>query len=92
MKKTNNKATKRSDGKVWDDGKTVWAETTAQDASFSRPDWMTVPSQVCEMDGGATKRRVLRQYHSLDPRSGKPVVTRELEGPVFCWVNPEKEG
>src|SRR4051794_36624386 len=86
-----NKAKKTTKRKCWDDGTTLWAETTAKDSPFSRPDWMTVPRQVWEMDGGAAKRRVLRQYLSPDPRSGKPVVTRELEGPVFCWVNPDCE-
>jgi hypothetical protein len=91
MNKKNRKVKKPFKGKTWDDGKTLWAETTAQDAPFSRPDWMTVPRQVCDMDGGGPKRRVLRQYLSPDPRNGMQVVTRQLEGPVYCWVNPECE-
>jgi len=91
MKKQNSKAKSSVRGKTWHDGKTLWAETTAKDSPFSRPDWMTVPTEVSQMDHGAAKRRVLRQYLSPDPRDGKMVVTRELEGPVFCWVNPEME-
>jgi hypothetical protein len=39
---------------------------------------------------GGRKRRVVRQYQSPCPVTGRQVTARELEGRVYCWESAGK--
>jgi hypothetical protein len=63
---------------IWHEGETLWTERKAKEEGlWSKPDWMMVPQEVMDYDQGPEKRRVLRQYLSPCPVTGKLVTTRD---------------
>lgn len=76
--------------KISYDGKTLWDHREAGSPRMysGKPDWIVAPPEIIERVGGPKKRRVIKQFTSQCPLSGKQVRTLQVEGGLFCFESP----